>query len=232
MNIGFDVISDLNLSPEETFNWENKATSLYCIVAGNISDNLRTIYQTLVHLSRFYQGIFYIPGTLEYKDVEDIAERTAKLSSMCRHVAKTAILYHNVAIIDGVAIIGATGQYNTTTNTDLKTTAELEFLGYEDITYLKNSIEKLQRHVDVKRIIIVTNSVPGIELYFGEEPSFIKNQLPLNLVLGSDTEKKVVSWIYGTYEKIVDTNFNGINYINNSYFKRNPYWAKRVEINF
>ena len=217
MNIGFDVISDLNLLPEETFNWENKATSLYCIVAGNISDNLRTIYQTLVHLSRFYQGIFYIPGTLEYKDVEDMAERTAKLSSMCRHVAKTAILYHNVAIIDGVAIIGATGQYNTTTNTDLKTTAELEFLGYEDITYLKNSIEKLQRHVDVKRIIIVTNSVPGIELYFGEEPGFIKNQLPLNLVLGSDTEKKVVSWIYGTYEKIVDTNFNGINYINNSY---------------
>ncbi len=182
MNIGFDVISDLNLSPEETFNWENKATSLYCIVAGNISDDLRTIYQTLVHLSRFYQGIFYIPGTLEYKDVEDMAERTAKLSSMCRHVAKTAILYHNVAIIDGVAIIGATGQYNTTTNTDLKTTAALEFLGYEDITYLKNSIEKLQRHVDVKRIIIVTNSVPGIELYFGEEPGFIKNQLPLNLV--------------------------------------------------
>ena len=168
----------------------------------------------------------------EYKDVEDMSERTAKLSSMCRHVAKTAILYHNVAIIDGVAIIGATGQYNTTTNTDLKTTAELEFLGYEDITYLKNSIEKLQRHVDVKRIIIVTNSVPGIELYFGEEPGFIKNQLPLNLVLGSDTEKKVVSWIYGTYGKIVDTNFNGINYINNSYFKRNPYWAKRVEINF
>lgn len=107
--------------------------------------------------------------------MEDISERTAKLSSMCRHVAKTAILYHNVAIIDGVAIIGVTGQYNNTTNTDLKTTAALEFLGYEDITYLKNSIEKLQRHVDVKRIIIVTNSVPALNYIL------VKNQVLLKI---------------------------------------------------
>jgi hypothetical protein len=35
MKIGFDLISDLNLSPNDSFNWENKATSLYCIIAGN-----------------------------------------------------------------------------------------------------------------------------------------------------------------------------------------------------
>ena len=51
--IGFDLISDLNLSPEDSFNWEGKATSLYCIIAGNISEDLRTIKQTLSHLSKF-----------------------------------------------------------------------------------------------------------------------------------------------------------------------------------
>ena len=58
-DIGFDVIGDLNLSINDSFNWENKATSLYCIVAGNISTNLRVVRQTLLHLGQFYQGVFY-----------------------------------------------------------------------------------------------------------------------------------------------------------------------------
>ena len=62
MTIGFDVISDLFLTPEESFNWEGKATSLYCVIAGNISNDVKVITQTLRHLSRFYQGIFYIDG--------------------------------------------------------------------------------------------------------------------------------------------------------------------------
>ena len=37
IDIGFDVISDLNLKRNDSFNWENKATSLYCILSGNIS---------------------------------------------------------------------------------------------------------------------------------------------------------------------------------------------------
>ena len=56
-DIGFDVISDLNLSAEDSFNWEGKATSLYCIVAGNVSSDLRTVLQTLTHVGRFYQGV-------------------------------------------------------------------------------------------------------------------------------------------------------------------------------
>ena len=74
--IGFDLISDLNLYPEDSFNWEGKATSLYCIIAGNISEDLRTIKQTLSHLSKFYQGIFYTLGSLEYHNTSDIVKRT------------------------------------------------------------------------------------------------------------------------------------------------------------
>jgi hypothetical protein len=72
--------------------------------------------------------------------------------------------------------------------------------------------------------------VPSIDLYFGEHPTTILNELNLSIALLADTESKVSHWLYGTYGKIVDTNINGINYINNSYFKRSNYWAKRIEI--
>ena len=109
MEIGFDIISDLNLSTEESFNWEGKSTSLYCIVAGNVSHDLRTVLQTLAHLCKQYQGVFYTPGTLEYKDCGDINARTHNILSICSDINNLAILHHNIVIIDGVAILGANG---------------------------------------------------------------------------------------------------------------------------
>lgn len=229
MTIGFDIISDLNLSPEDSFNWEGKATSLYCIVAGNVSNDLRTIYQTLAHLSKFYQGIFYTIGTLEYEGFDDIDKRTDEMFKLNK-LPNVVMLHHHVVIVDGIAIVGVNGWYGTKPSLNLKTEITIENQRYEDLYYLKSTIEKLQRHLDVKKIMIVSHSVPGENLYFGEEPKEIESHLPLDLVLPSDTEKKISHWVYGTYGKVVDTTINGINYLNNSYYKRKPYWAKRVEI--
>ena len=227
--IGFDLISDLNLSPEDSFNWEGKATSLYCIIAGNISADLYTIKQTLSHLSKFYQGIFYTLGSLEYHNISDVVKRTNEIRKACHSVRNLAIMHHHVVVIDGIAVIGANGWYGNTTY-DEETASIIEVHRNEDILYLKNTIERLQKHLDVKKIVIVSNSVPGIELYFGEHPDTIDIQLNLNIALIADTENKVSHWLYGTYGKVVDTNINDLNYINNSSFNRNPYWAKRVEI--
>jgi hypothetical protein len=101
---------------------------------------------------------------------------------------------------------------------------------YQDIGYLSNTIEKLQLHLDVKKIIIVSHSAPSYELLFGEEPDIIYSIPPLKLALIKDLESKVTHWVYGHYDKTVDIVIDGINYINNSYYKRNPYWAKRIEI--
>lgn len=230
MNIGFDIISDLNLSPEDNFNWEGKATSLYCVIAGNVSSDLRTIYQTLSHLSRFYQGIFYTLGSLEYEGTEDISKRTEEIFKITRSLNSVVMLHHHVVIIEGTAIVGANGWYGTNPSVDLKTEIAIENQRYEDLYYLKSTIEKLQKHLDVRKIMIVSSSVPGADLYFGEEPGSIDAHLPLELVLPSDTEKKISNWVYGTYGKVVDTTINDINYVNNSYYKRKPYWAKRIEV--
>lgn len=84
--------------------------------------------------------------------------------------------------------------------------------------------------MDVCKIIMVTNSVPSPDLFFGEEPTDIYSQIPIAAALMYDTENKVSHWVFGSYGKVVDTTYEGINYINNSYYKREPYWAKRIEI--
>ena len=62
IDIGFDIIGNLNLEPNDSFNWIDKPTSLYCILTGNVSSDMKTVTQTLVHLSQQYQGVllFYI----------------------------------------------------------------------------------------------------------------------------------------------------------------------------
>lgn len=231
MEIGFDVISDLYLSPEENFNWEGKATSLYCIVAGNISSDLRTILQTLAHLSRFYQGVFYAIGSIEYDGVKDISYRTDEILALCRKVPNVAVLDHHVVIIDGIAILGANGWSLNEFDLDNDLETSVSKARLEDTAYLSKSVEKLQKHLDVKKILIVTHGVPKKELYFGEQPDRFKNQkIQLDYCIYSDTEGKITHWVFGTYNKVVDTVLNNINYINNSYYKRKPYWAKRISI--
>ena len=230
MKIGFDVISDLNLKPDELFGWEGKATSLYCIIAGNISNDLLTIHQILLHLSHFYQGVFYTAGTLEYEGTSDISTRTNELFNLCKSIRNVAYLHNHIVIIDGIAIVGSNGWFNDESAYPLLTLDAIDNERYQDVGYLSNAIEKLQLHLDVKKIIIVSHSAPSHELLFGEESDLIYSIPPLKLSLIKDLESKVTHWVYGSYDKTVDIVIDGINYINNSYYKRNPYWAKRIEI--
>lgn len=229
MNIGFDVISDLYLTSEDNFNWEGKATSLYCIIAGNISSDLKVIRKTLTHLGQYYQGVFYCLGSLEYENCSDIATRTKELHKLCNIQRNVALLHQHVVIVESVAILGINGWYGNTMPSDPLTDIQVEVNRNEDIIYLKTSLEKLQRHLDVKSIIVVSNSVPNEELHFGQTPNFIQDQIPLDVALIADTEKKITHWVYGTSDKIVDIITDQINYINNSKFVRIPYYPKRIE---
>lgn len=202
--IGFDIISDLNLKPDDSFNWENKATSLYCIVAGNISTNLRTVIQVLLHLSSKYQGVFFVPGKLEYETADNFARRTEELSSIAQGIPNLVMLYQNVIVVDGVAILGSNGWGNIGSSLDSRNLA-MTSAKYEDFTYLVKCLGKLQKHLDVKKIVVVTSAVPNEELYFGEKPDDVVDQIPLNEILSADTEKKVTHWVFGTYNKPVDT---------------------------
>ncbi len=227
MEIGFDLISDLNLDPEDSFNWEGKATSLYCVVAGNVSHDLRTVFQTLGHLSRFYQGIFYVPGLAEYKTCIDFDIRTKELASISKKLPKVVMLYHHVVIIDGVAVMGVNG-FSADDPDDIDT--QLIKARLDDISYLKNSIQKLQTHLDVKRILVISACVPGRGLYFGRLPEHVDDHIYPDYCLQADTELKVTHWVYGSSDTSSTTVQHNVNYINNPYVKGVPYWPKRISI--
>lgn len=228
-DIGFDVISDLNLASNEPFKWTNKVTSLYCIVAGNISSDILKIASVLSHLASLYQGVFYVPGTLEYEETTSISQRIKELSRICEGIPGVCLLYHQVAFINGVAVVGINGWedhegfsvYNIH-----KATAR-----HDDLSYLSKSINKLQKHVDVKNIIVVSNAVPRDDLYFGTKPE-IKSLDPTPLVeaLETDIERKTTHWVYGSNELSADTYLDTVHYISNPYLRTNPYWAKRISV--
>ena len=227
--IGFDVISDLNLNPNDSFNWENKATSLYCIVAGNISSNLRTVMQVLIHLSSKYQAVFFVPGKLEYEQCDSLLTRTKELLAISDGIPNVSILHNNVIVVDGVALLGSNGWGNIQNTLDSKNIT-MTAAKYEDFTYLVSCLSKLQKHLDVKKVVVITSAVPKEELYFGEVPANVVDQIPLYNILESDTEKKVTHWIFGTYDKPVDATIDNINYISNSKNQYGPYHAKRLSI--
>lgn len=230
--IGFDIISDLYLSPDDSFNWEGKATSLYCIVAGNITNDTRTLILTLAHLSKFYQGVFFTTGPYDLENKSDIQDFNERLSNSFNKMSNVRSLYDNIIILDGVALVGVNGWYG------LERDEQTEHMAHLDLGYLYHSVKDIQRHLNVKRIIVVSACVPGRPLYFGEEPEVIDTQMPLQSILSVDTEFKISHWVFGGLKKQVDTQIEGIHYLSNPYFKRTSgpvimqtvNWAKRISI--
>lgn len=230
MIFGFDIISDLNLTTESKFDYEGKATSLFCIVVGNISSDMIVLHHTLKHLSKFYQGVFFIDGELENANFADRDSRIQEIHSICSGYKNIVYLHNNVVVLDGIAIIGINGWYNDVSLYTEEDKFQAKCLKYDDMVYLERTIEKLQIHPDVKKTMIVSSSVPYKELYYGEAPILI-DDTPLNYCLNKDTQSKIVRWVFGSYGKIVDTLSYGINYLNNPLTGNlSSYYPKRVEI--
>lgn len=229
MLYGFDVISDLNLTRDDEFNWEGKPTSLFCIVAGNVSNDMTVLHKTFKHLSGLYHGVFFIDGSLENQGIIDKDARSNEIARICSHFRNVIYLHNNVVVVDGIALIGLNGWGNKNTEFNILDDFHIKCYKYDDIAYLEKTLEKIQLHIDVKKIVIVSNCVPLRELYFGENDINDEEVYPA-YVLYKDTEHKVTKWIYGSYDKLVDTTINNINYVNNAKYDVEPYFAKRIEI--
>lgn len=229
MTIGFDVISDLNLSAGETLDWTDKVTSLFCIIPGNISNDITVLYQTLKHLSELYQGVFFIDGGNDHFTINDCDVRTTQISKVCRLLKNVVYLHNHVVVIDGIALVGCNGWYGNYQPKDIIETITLETHRYDDLSYTIKTVERLQVHVDVQKIVMISNCVPSKDLYFDDAVDLPEPIGPAQSI-SQDTEGKITTWIYGTCNKVTDTIINSVRYVNNSCYDRQPYWAKRIEV--
>jgi predicted phosphohydrolase len=224
-----DVPSDFHLTSLDNFTWEGKSTSLYCLIPGNISSDLSVLQSVLKEIGKYYQGVFFIDGASEHITVNTRDMRIKEIIKICKPLKNVVFLHNNVVVVDGIALVGANGwSANYLPQSSLEE-IETAVAGYSDLSYLCSTLERLQLHIDVRKILVITNAVPDKSLYYGESPNVFE-EISLLGALEHDTEKKIAAWIFGTYEKIVDTTIDNINYLNNTCYNRNPYYAKRIDI--
>jgi hypothetical protein len=265
MSMTFDLISDLHLDTwSEEFNWSGQPTSPVCVVAGDISPDPKIVRNTLKHLSNCYAAVFYIDGNDEHRyRYHELGESYRDLAKTIGKLQRVTYLQENVIIIDGVAILGTNGWWGYDLDTSISRDEgkqrmvdwyerirpghpidpeELSNCARADAAYLINSVQKLQTHNDVKKIVIVTHTVPGanliqhdIELSGTTQFNHMGNRL-MNLVRTNDTEHKIHTWCFGHYHGAVDQNVNGVRFVNNcrgrgdTPYKQSPYFPKRIVV--
>jgi predicted phosphohydrolase len=199
------------------------------VLSGNISNDIGVLHRTLRHLSGLYHGVFFIDGTLENEYSISRDTKIKEIQSICSNYRNVIYLHNNVVVIDGIAIVGINGWQEKYFDFSEMIDFQQKLFKYEDINYLEKTLEKLQLHNDVRKIVLISNCIPLKELFFKEkEPN--TDDFYAGSVLDKDTEKKVTIWVYGSDNKMVDTVINGVKYVNNSKFDRDPYYPKRIEI--
>jgi len=236
MDYSFDVISDLYLTDQDHFDFKNQQTSLFCVVAGNISSDLLVVHSVLKHLSGLYKHVFFIDGLLEHSaNWSAINETQQFLEDIADELNNVVYLHDRVIISDGVAILGTNGWSNFNVE-DSENFINVQSLfmqkhnasehevklimgaSINDINYLKSSLEKLQRHPDVQKICIVTSAIPDLKLV---NPTPITSELAaassllFTIASPADTEHKIVQWVHGYYYNPVGINCGRVRFTSN-----------------
>jgi len=252
----FDLISDLYLTTMENFSWDNKPTSLYCIIAGNISADRTILFEFLSNISGYYNAVFFIDGDLEHNCYEgNIEESYKNLRAGIGFMENVMFLHENIVILNDITLIGTNGW--TTFDFTNKSTVNhtIDFLSKSDMLteeycnnvfkmaisdqqYMYNSIETCQTMDECINLVLVTNAVP-IPKFIEHNEDFNGTLLGdttgnngINGCLSKDVKGKVKSWIFGKFHEDIDYNIDGIRYVNNpgKGYDLDTYFPKRIEI--
>lgn len=259
MKLAFDLISDLHVDSHLEFNWKNQATSPICIVAGDVSHDHAQVRHVLAHLGQNYQAVFYIDGNDEHRNhLETLDDSYSTLEKVVTGIKNVTYMRDNVVIINGVAIIATNAWWTFDWSTKFSVeetkagveshygitdvgTSLIEETARSDAVYLNRSIAKMQTYNDVKKIVLVTHTVPKGE-FIENDPDLnnyrINSSINKYITVGlqNDTEKKVSTWCFGHYHWPVNQELNGIRYVCNprgrlnSPWHRNPYYPVRVKV--
>ena len=252
MTVCFDLISDLHLEswPQE-FDWTHQATSPWCIVAGDVCRDRDLLRNTLEHLGRCYQGVFYIDGNDEhYGRYNELSASYQELHTLIRPLNNVVYLQDNVVIMEETAIVGTNGwwTFDFDTSIDIGSVRDwwcqtynfeadvfdaLKNVSQRDCRYLQRSLLRLQSE-RIKHIVIVTHTVPYNQLIkhdidLSDDVVFnVMGTDRLMLACQGDLLDKVHTWCFGHYHGSVDQAHSGIRFINNCRGRGNSPYRKSV----
>ncbi len=262
MSLAFDLISDLHVETWDQFDWEGQATSPVCVVAGDVAKDRDIVIRTLKHLGKCYQAVFYIDGNDEHADYfEDLGVSYKDLTRRINKIPNIVYLQDNVVVVDGVAILGTNGWWSYDFdlgiepdqveqwvqgkyNISAAATKSMARLSNTDTNYMIASVQRLQKHNDVKKIVMVTHTVP--------DPALISHDVDLDgsmrfntmgnrymmQAMAADTENKIHTWCFGHYHGSVDQTRSGIRFVNNcrgrgnTRYSQHVYYPRRIVVDF
>jgi len=263
MNFNFDLISDLHVETwSETIDWTGIATSPVCVVVGDISKDRNIVTKVLTKLGQCYQAVFYIDGNDEHHDyLHTLGYSYADLVSRVNNIPNVVYLQDNVVVIDGVAILGTNGWwgfdfdlgidyigsqewYREKFGLTAEATHAISRMANNDAMYMINSVKRMQTHQDVKKIVMITHTVPDPALISHDID--LEGKLKFNTMgnrymkqaLDVDTEKKLHTWCFGHYHGSVDQTRNGVRYVNNcrgrgdTPYGKHVYYPLRVTVDY
>ena len=173
------------------------------------------------------------------------------ISKSIKDIPDVVWLQDNTLLIDGVAFVGTNGWTNFDFDNDLSYADSkrwfeerhkidmfagqtIEAMAMSDAGFLCKTVEKLQTHVDVKHIVLVSHFVPDVNLIRHDvslEGSHILNcsgNSFLNRCLEEDLENKIHTWCFGHYHSDIDKEINGVRYTNNARGRAGTDWCKHV----
>lgn len=235
----FDLISDLYLDDAKNFDWGFKPTSLFCLVAGNVAADRRLLFQALKHLSSNYRKVFFIDGLLEHGNhLIDLERSYEELEELTSKINNVVYLQDRIVVSEGMAIMGTNGWWDfkfnpshsfaeavnwflTLTNAKPELIEALVQRSIGDAQYAKTSIEKLQRHIDVKNILILSNSVPDFDIIkhdpavSNEHRSTLLGNSMMHSAITADTEHKIKTWCFGHYNAPIDAQLGHVKFTSN-----------------
>jgi predicted phosphodiesterase len=263
MSLAFDLISDLHIETWPTeFDWTYQATSPVCIVAGDISRDRDVLVHILKHLGKCYQAVFYVDGNDEhYHQLEDLGHSYSDLTKRLRRIPNVVYLQDNVVIVDGVAILGTNGWWGFDFDLGIDPEQSAQWaqnrylinesgtkgiarMSNTDATYMISSVARLQTHKEVKKIVMVTHTVPDpaliahdIDLDGTMRFNTMGNRLMMQ-AMAADTENKLHTWCFGHYHGSVDQVRSGIRFVNNcrgrgdTPYAKTVYYPQRIIVDF
>jgi hypothetical protein len=235
------------------------------LVAGDVAKDRKLLIKTLQHLTTCYQVVLYIDGNEEHKFYQNnLSNSYNELGDQLSKINKLVYLQDNVVVLNGIAFLATNGWFTFDYNPELSLhdstwpwiqrlieageqvvdPEELIVWSKGDAAYLVKSVQRLQRHKDVKKIVLVTHTVPGANL-INHDVSLINDwrynsmgNSEITNCLAMDTEKKIHTWCFGHYHGSVDTTINGVRFVNNcrgrhdTEFKQVAYYPKRITIEY
>lgn len=253
MQFTFDLISDLHLPTwDQPFDWTGKATSPHCLVLGDVSNDRKQLIECLSHLSKCYQAVFYLDGNDEHRDyIENLGASYKDLVRSIKHIPNVVFLQDNIVVVDGVAIVGTNGWWGFDFDAGIDPEQAAQWYGEKenfskdiltiirrasntDASYMIASVRNLQKHLDVKKIVMATHTVPKAQLIahdIGLEGSLRFNVMGnsfMEQALAADTEGKIHTWCFGHYHGTVDQVHDNVRYVNNCRGRGNTQYSQYV----